>query len=298
MHVCFAYQVFDHFVAPHVVRANQPQVLTVRRGGLALLPHCEDSRTMCDCWPPSDYSVIIIACGSAPRSILESWSGIKANHDVAEETHHLPRLLTTCILSSLFLSTNYFPQLTDHEILFHHPFRPRSRFADCRSSRRPRKSCGARSGFEEGTHSGGSSQYSQQQQRRERQIEIDFLDFGTDHAIRTSGCSISTPESAPRAVRVETSSGKPHLCFLCLKKRKKHELAEKSTRSTNRKAGPTFKKHGVPNFCGVLFLLGEASKSTKSTHRVPARNNYPGQWMTLSYANYKICSKMYTSPCS
>jgi hypothetical protein len=38
------------------------------------------------------------------------------------------------------------------------------------------------------------------------------------------------------------TSGKLQFCFFCLKTQEKRELAEKSTASTDRKAGPVFKK--------------------------------------------------------
>jgi hypothetical protein len=43
------------------------------------------------------------------------------------------------------------------------------------------------------------------------------------------------------------ASGKLQICFFCLKKPEKRELAEISSLSTDRKAGSILKKHEYPN---------------------------------------------------
>jgi len=48
---------------------------------------------------------------------------------------------------------------------------------------------------------------------------------------------------AARDLSIPDASGKLQFCFLCLNNREKRESAEKSTTSTDRKAGSIFEKH-------------------------------------------------------
>ena len=67
----------------------------------------------------------------------------------------------------------------------------------------------------------------------------------------------------PLSVTLLATSGKLEICFFCLKKRKKRELAGISTASMRSSSSVYFQKHFSEILCRMLFLLGQAAKSNE-----------------------------------